>query len=478
MKTQSYFHLHKLNHDKMVLMKALRYTLIAVAIMILSVNVPTFVNGQARDNTTTNSFKMGNKPLLGWSSWSFIRKNPTAEKMKEQAWALHHSGLQELGYEYINLDDFWYLGKDSLGPDVDQYGRWVTDPSKFPPNGENNGIKVVADYVHSLGLKFGIYLTPGISKQAVKKNTIIKGTQYTADEIAEPSVEENNYNFGGMVGINFSKPGAQAYINSLADMFASWGVDFIKFDGTNDNNAADVKAWYYAIRQSGRPMHLDVTQGSFTTAIALTLMKYADQWEFAPDIECYDCEKNGSSYPLTSWKNVENRFNYVAEWQPYAGPCGYNDYDAIEIGNGDNNGLTQTERQTQLSLWALGSSPIILGTDLTHLDPWDLQECLKNKEVLAVDQDGIAAKRYINTQTQQVFVKMEPGGDVIVGLFNIEDTPEEISIDASKLGIPENKNGYSLYNLWTGKKGETMDTISAMVPAHGVALLRVRGIYK
>ena len=147
-------------------------------------------------------------------------------------------------------------------------------------------------------------------------------------------------------------------------------------------------------------------------------MKYANQWEFAPDVECYRCEKGGSSYPLTSWADVAKRFNYVAEWQPYAGPGAFNDYDSLEIGNGSDDGLTPVERQTQISLWALGASPLILGIDLTHLDPTDLQKYLKNSAVLAVDQDSIAAKRVLNTGNQQVFAKKEPNGDTIVGLFN------------------------------------------------------------
>ena len=124
-----------------------------------------------------------------------------------------------------------------------------------------------------------------------------------------------------------------------------------------DSNAADVKAWSDAIRQSGRPMVLDVTQGHLTIAIAPTVMKYANQWEFAPDVECYDCEKGGSSYPLTRWAEIAKRFNYVAEWQPYAGPGAFNDYDSIEVGNGSDDGLTPLERQTQISLWALGAAP-------------------------------------------------------------------------------------------------------------------------
>jgi hypothetical protein len=409
-------------------------------------------------------------PVLGWSSWSFLRDNPTAANIEAQAKALHTSGLEKMGYRYVNLDDFWYQCPGSKGPNVDAYGRWVINSSRFPPKGAASGIKAVANYVHSLGLKFGIYVTPGISKQAVAKNTKIPGTTYTAKDIAEPSVTENNYNCGGMVGIDYSKPGAQAYTDSWADMLASWGVDYVKFDGIANSNVADIKAWSTALRQTGRPIVLNITQGSYTSKIAPTLMKYANQWEFAPDIECYDCEQGNNSYPLTSWTNVKGRFNYVAAWQPYAGPGGFNDYDSIEVGNGGNDGLTPAERQTQLSLWALGSSPLILGVDLTHLNATDLGY-LKNKAVLAVDQDSVAAKRVVNGSTRQVFAKKEHCGDVIVGLFNTGPKAESISVSPARIGLPGGKH-YVIDNLWT-HKSSTASGVSATVPSHGVALFRV-----
>ena len=244
-------------------------------------------NASAEDNGLERT------PVLGWSSWSFLRQHPTAAQMKAQALALHNSGLQKIGYEYVNLDDFWYQCPGPQGPNVDPNGRWVTDSSRFPAQGDTDGIKVVADYIHSLGIKFGIYVTPGISRQAVSRNTPIKGTSYSAAEIAEPSVKENNYNCKGMVRIDYSKPGAQEYTNSWVDMLAAWDIDYIKIDGMTDSNADDIKAWSNAIRRSGRPMVLDVTQGHLTTAIAPTLMKYANQWEFPPDVECYRCEKGG-----------------------------------------------------------------------------------------------------------------------------------------------------------------------------------------
>ena len=448
----------------------LTHTFAAALMIVLLVGMDGFEKAGAEDNGLERT------PVLGWSSWSFLREHPTAAKMEAQARALQNSGLQKIGYIYVNLDDRWYECPGSQGPNVDPFGRWVTDSSAFPAQGDTNGMKVIADYVHSLGMKFGIYLTPGISKQAVSKNTPIKGTPYTAAQIAEPSITEDNYNCRGMVGINFKKLGAQEYINSWADMLAGWGVDYIKLDGMKDRNAADVKAWSNAIRQSGRPMVLDITQGRLTQAIAPTLMKYANQWEFPPDIECYKCEKGGSSYPLTDWADVAKRFNYVAEWQPYAGPGGFNDYDSIEVGNGDKDGLTPAERQTQMSLWALGSAPLILGVDLTHLDQLDLEKYLKNTAVIAVDQDSIAAKRVLNASSRQVFAKMEPNGDAIVGLFNTGEKPEEVSIQASAVGLPENERGYSAQNLWTGEMEKKGGTISAIVPSHGVVLYRVKAL--
>jgi hypothetical protein len=452
----------------MISLKPHAHTWVAAGLIALLAS-GTLPNAGAEDNGLERT------PVLGWSSWSFLRKHPTADNMKAQALALHNSGLQKLGYQYVNLDDFWYQCPGPQGPNVDPSGRWITDPSIFPAQGDTDGIKVVADYVHSLNMKFGIYVTPGISKQAVKRNTPVKGTSYTAAQIADPSVTENNYNCKGMVRIDYNKPGAQEYTNSWVDMLAAWGVDYIKIDGMTNSNAADVKAWSDAIRQSGRPMVLDVTQGDFTTAIATTLMKYANQWEFAPDVECYKCEKSGSSYPLTSWADIAKRFNYVAEWQPYSGAGGFNDYDSLEVGNGSNDGLTPAERQTQISLWALGASPLLLGVDLTHLDPTDLQKYLENTEVLAVDQDSIAAKRVLNSGNRQVFVKTEPSGDVIIGLFNTGGKADEVSVPASTAGLPENKSGYPLHDLWTSET-KTTSSISAVVPSHGVVLYRVTGL--
>ena len=167
-------------------MRKLTHALTAALVIMLLASGAAPVGGQRNANGENNGLERA--PLLGWSSWSFLRKDPTSAKLEAQARAMQDSGLQKIGYTYVNLDDFWYQCPGPQGPNVDSYGRWVTDPSRFPPQGDENGIKVVADYIHSLGMKFGIYVTPGISSQAVSKNTSIEGTPYKAAQIAEPSV--------------------------------------------------------------------------------------------------------------------------------------------------------------------------------------------------------------------------------------------------------------------------------------------------
>jgi hypothetical protein len=424
------------------------------------------------------------KPVLGWSSWSFFRRTGDASVDEAAARAMKRSGLERLGFRYINQDDFWYQCPGKQGPNVDRYGRWITDPKKFPPgpHGEN-GIKVVASYVHHLGLKFGIYVTPGISEQAVAKNTRILGSRYRARQIATRH-RQFNYNCGGMTGIDYKKPGAQKFTNSIVDELASWGVDYIKLDGITDADVADIRAWSKAIRQSGRPMQLDITEGDYTVALGPSLDRWATQWEWTSDIEDY------GGKGLTDYANVARRFHTLTLWEPaYGGRRfhGYNDFDSVEVGNCERrlgfsdrfgsvihkrgDGLTLPERQTVLSLWSLAASPLILGTDLTRLCPTDMK-LLENRQVLAVDQDGIDSSMRVDRANEKVISKRERSGDVVVGLFNTTARRETISTTASALGLPVRQR-YTLTNLWTHHVGKSGRTIRESVPAKGVVLLRI-----
>jgi Alpha galactosidase A/NPCBM-associated, NEW3 domain of alpha-galactosidase/Alpha galactosidase C-terminal beta sandwich domain/Carbohydrate binding module (family 35) len=412
---------------------------------------------------------VGLTPLMGFSTWNVPGRDPTAANVEAAALALKTSGLLAAGYNYVNVDDFWYDCPGSQGPDVDAYGHWVTNASEFPPSGSTNGIEVVANYVHHLGEKFGIYVTPGISDQAVAENTTIEGTPYTADEIAD-GASENNYNCGGMQGINYDAPGAQAFINSWADEFASWGVDYVKVDGVGSFDIPDVQAWSNALRQTGRPIHLELSN-SLNIADASTWQEYSNGWRTGGDIQCY-C---GSPYPLTTWSSVATRFDQVAEWAPYGSPGAFNDYDSLTIGSGPAvEGLSFTEEQSMMSLWALAASPLVINADMTDLDRANLN-LLENHAVISVDQDAIDATRFVDTSTQQVFAKTEKSGGAVAGLFNTSGSPEVISVPAATLGLPAS-NAYLLNNLWTHQLTETAGVISANVPSHGVALLRISAL--
>ncbi|HEV3380656.1 MAG TPA: glycoside hydrolase family 27 protein [Trebonia sp.] len=455
-------------------------------------------------------------PVMGWSGWSFLRENADAAQVKEEAKALETTGLAAAGYRYVNIDDGWYQCPGPQGPNVDSYGRWVVNSGNYPNVGSESGIKALAAYVHSLGLKFGIYETAGISSQAVAKNTPILGTSYTADEIATKT-PQNNYNCGGMMAINYSAPGAQAYVDSVVNELASWGVDYVKLDGITDSNGPDIKAWQAAIHQSGRPMVLDTTEGSFTTALAPTLKEYSNQWEFEPDIELNGPDEGAANscnvapytgcesvFPLTSYADWDDRFAGVAEWQPYGGPGGFNDYDSIEVGDGSaDSGMSLAASESQLSLWSLGSAPLMLGSDLTKsvtnaygssagLSSTDFK-LLTNRQVIEVDQDSIDASRIElagspdGAAGHQVFAKVEHSGDAVVGLFNtttkLSSEPVTISTTAAAIGLPADPHGYEVQNLWGSQStvagGRTTfdissaGKISAKVPAEGVALYRV-----
>ena len=261
-------------------MKMLIGNVLAVAMLSLVLVTAPLNSGKAfaEDNG------VGKEPAMGWSSWSFYGHDPTLHAVEAQAEAMVRNGLQKVGYTYVLLDDFWYVCPGSGGPAVGRYGHWMIDTSKFPNQGRRlNGIEALARYVHHLGLKFGLYVTPGISKQAVAKNTRIEGTSHTAKQIAT-TTPEANYNCGGMVGIDYDKPGAQAFINSWADEFASWGVDYLKLDGVGSRDIPDVRAWSRALRQTGRPIYLGLSN-TLSIKDAATWKRLSNAWRTGHDIK-------------------------------------------------------------------------------------------------------------------------------------------------------------------------------------------------
>ncbi|HYY26713.1 MAG TPA: alpha-galactosidase [Chthoniobacterales bacterium] len=400
------------------------------------------VSALAEDNGVSK------KPQMGWSSWSFIRSSPTEAIIKAQALAMQQN-LQASGFQYVNLDDFWYLDPRAT---VDAYGRWVPDPSKFP-----DGMAALADYIHGLGLKFGMYVTPGIPVAAVNQNTPIEGTKYFAKDVADRSRTEVNYNFGNVnYYIDFTKPGAQEFINSWARLFASWGVDYIKIDGVGTSDVPDVIAWSKALNNSGRKIHLALSN-TLSLSAAITWEDYSNSWRITGDVENY----HATVYPLTSWNNVLSHFHSMSQWTTFSGPGGWPDPDSLEIGNGgldgsnsDGSTFTQNQRQTLFSWWCVTAAPLILGTDLTsNIDSYDYS-LLNNTGVLAIDQAGVQGSPvadYLNTNSSgslpEVWRAKESDNSFAVLLSNPSATTQAGTITFSQFGIP---GPVLARDLWNG----------------------------
>jgi hypothetical protein len=349
---------------------------------------------------------------------------------------------------------------------VDANGRWTVDTARFP-----DGMKAVADHVHADGLRFGIYVTPGIPQNAVTRNTPILGSSAHAADIADTSRTEKNYNCKHMYYVDYSKGGAQEYVDSFADLFASWGVDYLKIDGVGADDIPDVQAWSTALRQTGRPITFALSN-NLPIANAATWKQYANSWRTQGDVECY-CGPgaNGSGYPLTDWSHVSSRFASAASWQPYAGPGGWNDLDSVEIGNGDQVGLSADQRRSQLTLWSMAAAPLLLGTDLTHLDATD-KAMLTNDRVLGVDQDGVDARRIVASGSQQVFSKREATGAYVVALLNTGTAGNQtVTVNWSQVGFTGTGD---VTDLWSGSHtGAVANAYSATLRPGETRLIRV-----
>jgi hypothetical protein len=398
-------------------------------------------------------------PPMGWSSWSSLHESISTSIIEAQAKSLHDN-LASVGYQYVNIDAGWQNG-------VDKYGRPTYDTTKF-----TTGIAPVAAYVHSLGLKFGIYLVPGIPAAAVTANSPILGTKYHIKDIADTSKPGNTAQ-DGSAAIDYSKPGAMAYVQSEANLLASWGVDYLKMDFVGPgggkiaaDNRADMQAWHNAIQNSRRAIHLELSN-SLSFDNASTWAKYSNGWRIEGDVECYS-----HCTGLTNWAmRVSQRFTDVPKWIPFAGPGHWNDLDSLEVGNGTTtDGLSADEEQSTITLWSIESAPLLLGTNLAKLDANDLT-LLKNKEVVAVDQSGHPAHPVSQSTQQQVWFAKNPDGSYTVALFNLGSASATVNATWKELGI---SGSASVRDLWAGKNlGTQASGFSATLASHASRLLRV-----
>lgn len=429
--------------------------LVSMAGVVLAVLLATAPTA----NAAHHSPRVDPLPPMGWSSWSSLHGNISESIIEAQAKSLHDN-LARFGYRYVNVDAGW-------SDHVDAFGRNAANTTKFP-----NGMAAVARYVHSLGLRFGIYLVPGIPKAAVTANSAILGTSLHVSDITDPT-RPGNTAADGSGAIDFTKPGAAAYVQSQADLLASWGVDYIKMDFVGPgggrvaaDNRADIQQWHTALARTGRPIHLELSN-SLSFANAATWATFSNGWRIEGDVECY------SRCPglLTNWDSrVSLRFNDVPKWLPFAGPGHWNDLDSLEVGNADKEGLTPDERQSMMTLWSIEAAPLLLGTDLTKLDPADLA-LLRNRDVIAVDQAGRPARPLSQATGQQVWFAHNRDGSYTVALFNLDAAAATVGVSWSSLGI----NGpVRVRDLWSHRNlGVVPSDFNASLAPHASRLLRV-----
>src|ERR1700739_2713088 len=300
---------------------------------------------------------VGQRPYLGWSTFSEQTINSsflTQAHIQAQSDALASSGIQAHGFKYINIDSGWQGSFDANG-------RPIPNTTTFPD------IKALIDHIHQNGQKAGIYWIPGVEYPAVAANSPILGTTYHIQDILTvPNTAGNAFGGPGTspyhYKIDFTKPGAQEYMNSVVALFASWGIDFIKLDGVTPgsdsydlhiDNRADVQALSAAIAASGRPIWFTISWALDQDYLG-TWQQYSNARRIDQDVEC-----EGRCATLTNWPRIYERFRDLPGWENAAGPAlGWNDLDSLDIGDGALDGLTNEEKRSALSLWALANAPI------------------------------------------------------------------------------------------------------------------------
>ncbi|WP_372744122.1 glycoside hydrolase family 27 protein [Lutibacter sp.] len=371
-------------------------------------------------------------PPLGWNSWNTFATDINEQLVKDIADKFVTLGLKDAGYEYIVLDDGW------MAKERDANGNLVADPVKFP-----SGIKALADYIHAKGLKFGLYNCAG--------NTTCAGY-----------------------------PGSRGHEYQDAKLYASWHVDFLKYDWCNTENINAIGAYTTmgnALIAAGRPIILSICEWGDNEP-----WKWAgtigQQWRVTGDIiNCWDCEVGHGSWSSSGiWKIINMR----KDIRKAAGPSNWNDYDMMEVGNG----MTNAEDRSHFAMWTMLTSPLIMGNDIRSATPETIKT-LSNKEVIAVNQDklGIQGFRFTNENDLEVWIKPIENNAWVISFVNMKEVPVEINFDWTKHEIGDNVNNkqlkvkektYKIRDLFNHKDfGDTSKVLKTTIGVHDVFMIKV-----
>ncbi|KAG0631843.1 hypothetical protein M758_1G283400 [Ceratodon purpureus] len=356
---------------------------------------------------------LGATPPMGWNTWNHFACEINETLVMETADALVSTGLAAKGYEYVNLDDCW------AAMERDDQGFLQSRPQTFP-----SGIKALADYVHGKGLKLGIYSDAGYLTCA-------------------------------------TQPGSLGYEDQDARTFASWEVDYLKYDNCNNDGSKPEERYPVmrdALNKTGRPIFYSMCEWGIDNP-ATWATDVANSWRTTGDIE-------------DTWSSMIDKVDLNNQWAEYAGPGGWNDPDMLEVGNG---GMTTEEYRSHFSLWALMKAPLLIGCDVRNVGA-EILEILSNEEVIAVNQDPLGVQgRRVNVQGENGSLDVWSGplslGRTVVLLFNRSNATATVTAAWSDLGIQSDPAAFSIRDLWTheARCGQT-DPISEDVPSHGVKM--------
>lgn len=426
-----------------------------------------------------NKFDVAPTPPMGWNSYDYYDTAVNEEQIKENANYMAEN-LKEFGWEYIVIDIEWYaynagskreqyqyipFGK----VEMDEYSRLLPCPERFPSSVDGKGFRPLADYIHSLGLKFGIHIMRGIPREAAHKHSKILGCDVTANEIANP------YNIcfwnPDMYGLETEKRGAQEYYNSLFALYAEWGVDFIKCDDIcrMDMPSAkkEIKMLHQAIQNCKRPMVLSLSPGPALIEEASYYESYANMWRITDDF-------------WDDWKYLYQMFERCETWQTHVSKGCYPDCDMLPLGYiGKGFGkerytsFSKEEQITMMTLWCIFGSPLMLGANLTKLDDWTKKLITKEK-VLRLHSNSHHARQIRRTDSQAVWFSKDTIESLsYLAVFNLGESEQNIKVSANDLGLDCFQEKLC-EELWSENSFVLSDrTLEANILSHGAKLYRI-----
>ncbi|MDW2798856.1 alpha-galactosidase [Clostridium boliviensis] len=421
---------------------------------------------------------LSDTPPMGWNSYDYYDTAVTERDIRANAeYMAKH--LKEFGWEYIVVDIQWYATDAGTRRDqyqyipfgkieMDEYSRLLPCPDRFPSSVGGHGFKPLADYIHELGLKFGIHIMRGIPRIAAHSCSNILNTDITADMISDPySICSWNPD---MYGVIPQAEGAQAYYNSVFQLYAQWGVDFIKCDDICRMDAPsakdEIRMLHEAIINSGRQMVLSLSPGPARLEEAWHYETYANMWRITDDF-------------WDDWHLLKQMFERCEHWQNHVSAGNYPDCDMLPVGmlgkgfgNERQTRFTKEEQITMLTLWCMFRSPLMIGGELTLMDEWT-RNLLTNPDVLALLSDDCKATQlFRNAQTCIWHSYHRINGFNYLAVFNLSGNEREIAVPPCLLNQEDFKM-ICLKELWTGETFTcSTKNLNIRVPGHGASLYR------